>query len=390
MIGVVVSGVVVSSGNPSRGIPTRGAPTGVNFAIPVSIVSRCLARPEVKFRPPALKPSNLRKPVTFEARVTPLLPSAPLNVDLTLKAGDGPERRARMAANGDRYHLTAVPILGPKGPVTLRLMARFEDGSLEGTTTDRRFTAGGREFSLADVRTIWPGSPARVSLRDGTTTAGALSGLDAVPVPVGPQTLPVRLDRTKEVNLSPVGQVDRVACTLVVRQGARQVYRRTKDLGDAGLLTNPGFEAGFAGWTRFTTKGAEPQFDIDTNVVREGRQSVRISFSHLSDLGVYQDLVLKPRRRYRFSGWVRTRGLNPKGALVYGTFQIQPVTQANPTNRPNPNHSGDNDWTEVAFSFEAPADGKVRIFPTHVNYGMGTGTLWFDKLRLEEMNPRPE
>jgi WD40 repeat protein/S1-C subfamily serine protease len=227
VIGVVRSGAV-----------TRGlGRTGINQAIPVSTVARFLARPEVQFSPPRLESAGLYKPARFEARVTPLLPSAaPLTVDLILKSGSGPERTARMQAEAGRYHLTAVPILGPKGPVTLRLMARFEDGSLEGTTTDRRFTAGGREFSLTDVRTIWPGSPARVSLRDGTTTAGALSGLDAVPVPVGPQTLPVRLDRTKEVNLSPVGQVERVACTLVVRQGDKEVYRRSQSISGGELV----------------------------------------------------------------------------------------------------------------------------------------------------------
>ena len=82
--------------DPSRGIPTHGAPTGVNFAIPVSIVSRFVARPEVQFDLPG-QADALHKPVTFEARVTLLLPSAPpLSVELILKAGDGPERKARM------------------------------------------------------------------------------------------------------------------------------------------------------------------------------------------------------------------------------------------------------------------------------------------------------
>jgi hypothetical protein len=381
VIGVVRSGVV------ARGLGR----TGMNHAIPVSTVAGFLARPEVEFDPPRLGPSGLHKPVRFEARVTALLPSpAPLSVDLILKAGDGQGRTARMEAHGDRHRLTAVPIPGPSGPVTLRLAARFEDGSLEATATDRTFTAGCRQVALADVRTIWPGSPARVSLRNGTIITGALSGLDAVPVPVGRQTLAVKLDGAKVVEVTPVAELERVTCTLVVHQGDKEVYRDTHGLGVAGLLTNPSFEAGFTGWTRLTTKGAQAQFDLDTNGAREGRQSVRISVTQLSDSCIYQDLVLKPGRRYGFSGWVRTRGLNPNGALVYGTFQIQPVTQAYSTNRPNSNHGGDNEWTEVAFSFEAPADGKVRIVPTHVNFGMGTGTVWFDDLKLQEISPAGE
>jgi WD40 repeat protein/S1-C subfamily serine protease len=244
VIGVVASGVALVE---RRAVSQRGRVigsvvsevrgTGVNFAIPVSVVQRFLARPEVQFVPPRLGPGALHKPAQFEARVTPLLPSpARLTVELILKAGNGPERTTRMEADGNRYRVTAVPIPGTSDPVKLRLAARFEDGSLEATTIDRTFTAGGREVSLADVRTIWPGSPARLSLRDGTTISGALSGLDAVPMPVGPKTLSVSLDRAKEVNVSPVGQTERVACTLVVRQGDKELFRQSGSLGAVELL----------------------------------------------------------------------------------------------------------------------------------------------------------
>jgi hypothetical protein len=381
VIGVVRSGLV------ARGL----GKTGMNQAIPVSTAARFLARPEVQFDLPRLGSAELHKPVRFEARVTPLLPSRErVTVDLILKTGKGPERTARMEADGDRYRLTAVPIPGTSGPLTLRLVARFDEGTLEATTTERAFKAGGREVALADVRTIWPGSPARVSLRDGTTLIGALSGLDAVPVRLGEQTLSVALDGMKEVSVTPVGEVERVACTLVVRQGNKEIYRESRGVGDAGLLKNPDFEDGMQGWTSFKSHGAKPQFDLDTKEVREGRQSIRISASQLSDSGIYQDIMLKPGHRYRFSGWVRTRGLNPHGARVFGTFMALPVSQAYSTDQAKLNHGGENEWTEVAFSFEAPADGKVRILSAHVNFGMGTGTVWFDDLKLEEIDPAGE
>jgi hypothetical protein len=136
-----------------------------------------------------------------------------------------------MEADGDRYRLTAVPIPGRSGPLTLRLTARFEDGSLDATATDRTFKAGGREVALADVRTISPGSSARVSLRDGTVINGALSGLDAVPVRLGEQTLSVNLGDMKMVEVAPVGQSERIACTLVVRQGDKEIFRQSESLG---------------------------------------------------------------------------------------------------------------------------------------------------------------
>jgi alpha-N-arabinofuranosidase len=49
-------------------------------------------------------------------------------------------------------------------------------------------------------------------------------------------------------------------------------------------------------------------------------------------------------------------------------------------------HGGDTDWTEVSVSFLAPPDGRVRICVFFVGFGKGTGTAWFDALRLEEVD----
>ena len=37
--------------------------------------------------------------------------------------------------------------------------------------------------------------------------------------------------------------------------------------------------------------------------------------------------------------------------------------------------------------FESPADGRVRIAVFFVGFGKGTGTAWFDDLKLEEVDP---
>jgi hypothetical protein len=237
VIGVVESGIVVSGGTTTRGAPIIVAPTQVNFAIPVSLVSRFLARPEVHFDPPRPKPGELHKPMQFEARVTSLLPTAaPLTVDLILKAGNGPERTARMQSEGDRYRANAVPVPGRSGPRTVRLVARFDDGTLDSTTTERSFRIGGREVALGEVRSIHPGSPSRVVLRGGETITGALVGLEAVPIRLGQRTESVNLTGSKAVTITPVGQVERVACTLVVRQGDREIYRQSQSLGTPDML----------------------------------------------------------------------------------------------------------------------------------------------------------
>jgi streptogramin lyase len=214
VIGVVVSGVIG---------------TEVNFAIPVSAVKRFLERPEVQFNPPRLGATDLHKPVRFEARVTTLLPSpSRLTVELILKAGNGPERKARMEPDGDRYRVTTVPIPGHAEARPLRMVAQFDNAKLEVTTTDRSFKVGRRELALGDVRSIFPGSPSRVVLRSGETITGALIGLETVPALLSGQSLAVDLTSAREVTITPVGKVEQIACTLVVRQGSSEIYRQSR------------------------------------------------------------------------------------------------------------------------------------------------------------------
>jgi alpha-N-arabinofuranosidase len=149
-------------------------------------------------------------------------------------------------------------------------------------------------------------------------------------------------------------------------------------------LKNAGFEAGTDNW-EVVVYGAKSEAVADPAIVREGRQSLRISASNPSDTALGQEIQLKPGRLYRFSGWVRTRGLDPHGAPVSSTYQIQ-----QPGGRgiiaSGRSHKGDTDWTEVAIHFESPPSGKVRVAVFFVGFGRGTGTAWFDDLRLEEID----
>jgi alpha-N-arabinofuranosidase len=128
--------------------------------------------------------------------------------------------------------------------------------------------------------------------------------------------------------------------------------------------------------------GAVPAISTDADVRVEGRQSLRIVCTQPSDVAIAQDLSVIPGAAYHFSGSVRTLDLAPDDASsVQGTFQVQdgsgrPLARAG-------NHSGTTDWTRESLSFRAPADGKLHIACFFVGFGKGTGTVWFDDLRLE-------
>jgi hypothetical protein len=201
----------------------------VSFVIPVASVVDFLAPPEVHFEPPLVGPANLHRPVCFEARVTPLLPSAgPLAVDLVLKPADSRPKPYPMQADGDTYRVMAVPLPGLPGRFPLRFQAQFDDGLLEASAADRVFRVGAEEVKLSEVRSMHLGAAPQVLLHDDKLLKGTPAGLDAVPLRLGGQTLTVDLARAEEVTYAPAAGTDRVTCVLVVRQGGKEVYRQSR------------------------------------------------------------------------------------------------------------------------------------------------------------------
>jgi alpha-N-arabinofuranosidase len=151
------------------------------------------------------------------------------------------------------------------------------------------------------------------------------------------------------------------------------------------LIQNPGFESGTEGWS-VHAYGARPAIEPDTSACHEGKQSLRISTTDLSDTALAQEVHLRPNQCYRFTGWARTQGLDPHGAPVCGTYQIQ-HGDGKGIIASGANHQGDTDWARVTIYFESPPDGRARVAVFLVGFGKGTGTAWFDDLRLEEVDP---
>jgi alpha-L-arabinofuranosidase len=153
----------------------------------------------------------------------------------------------------------------------------------------------------------------------------------------------------------------------------------------SATLRNAGFENATDHWT-IHFFGAKPQLEFDTQTKHEGKQSLRITAAELSDTALGQEVLLKAHHWYRLTGWVRTRGLDPHGAPVFGTFQVQ-LPGGKGILATGGNHDGDTDWTEVPIVFQAPPGGLTRISVFFVGFGKGTGAAWFDDLKLEEINP---
>src|SRR4051812_42894076 len=91
-----------------------------------------------------------------------------------------------------------------------------------------------------------------------------------------------------------------------------------------GALANPGFEEAVptAGW-EINIYGAKPSFQSDTTIRHGGHTALRIESAEPSDTALAQEITVAPARWHRFSAWVRTDQLDPRGAPVSGTVQVQ-------------------------------------------------------------------
>jgi alpha-N-arabinofuranosidase len=153
---------------------------------------------------------------------------------------------------------------------------------------------------------------------------------------------------------------------------------------DTGPIRNADFESAalIDGWS-INIYGAQPKINLDTTVKRHGRQSLHVSSQDATDTAFGQEITLKGYTFYQFTGWVRTQGLKPGTAPVYGTFQIQQPGGSGIV-ATGTNHSGTHDWERVSIYFRTPPDGRVRVAVFFAGFGRGTGEAWFDDLSIAE------
>jgi hypothetical protein len=121
----------------------------------------------------------------------------------------------------------------------------------------------------------------------------------------------------------------------------------------------------------------------DRDVAHHGKLSCRMEDVHgkstSGNCRLTQRVKVRPHACYRFSAWVKTRDLKPAGAfrlLVLGT-----------SGRRLSFHEGGlqptQDWAPVEVVFNSLDQDEVTVYAGQ--WGGGSGTLWLDELRLEEL-----
>jgi hypothetical protein len=211
--------------------------TGISYAIPVGHLKRFLARPDIVLMAPAVNRSNQDQPAEFRARATSLLPTAaPLELELVLQKAGEPERRYPMTPADGVYRARAVPFPGRKGPLVFRLEVKYDDGSVAGVVEDLDFKLDRQPIKLSQVEHIRLGPKAAIKLVSGGAFTGSLSGLETIPVKVGPQQLRLDLANAVEVKVDPPDAEAPVSCVIVARQSGNEVGRLDEPLYVEGSL----------------------------------------------------------------------------------------------------------------------------------------------------------
>ncbi len=145
------------------------------------------------------------------------------------------------------------------------------------------------------------------------------------------------------------------------------------------LLTNAAFEEGQTGW-EFHCWHARGTATVDTTEKREGKSSIRIENSAGDDSFLKQAVTVKPKTRYRFTGYIKTKDVVVKGSgatlsLEGGFEKTESIT-------------GKKGWTKVEFEFDSGALDRVKVGPRLGHHGSAAmGVAWFDDLSLVELGP---
>jgi S1-C subfamily serine protease len=224
VVGMVVSGILGAGGN-----------TGVNLAIPVSHLQRFLSRPEIEFTPPVVKADGAEQAVDFTAKVVSLpVLKDPLELELVLGVRPGTERRFPMKLTDGSYGVKAVPFPKREGPLVLQAAVRFENGYVRGTVEDQTFGVGPTKVKLSEVKGLRLRPKPEVLLGDGKKLEGSLSDLGVLTVKVGKQALQLDLANASEVRVDPPEDTSGVSCTVVARQGGKEVGRASAPLYPEG------------------------------------------------------------------------------------------------------------------------------------------------------------
>ena len=152
----------------------------------------------------------------------------------------------------------------------------------------------------------------------------------------------------------------------------------TGNEGQVSIIPNPSAEEGTGstvnGWTAETRGGGMIAFyDFEAH---SGRRSLMLQSNRSSGGRWMTKVELKPYSEYRFTGWVKTEGVQSRGGKGAG-FRLDAFEAE------YQGLTGTNDWTKVEFVFKTGNDDSSVLSCLLGLDGPASGRAWFDDMTLE-------
>jgi hypothetical protein len=234
---------------------------GIDVAIPVNLLERFLARPDVTFTADRSEAVDVDASVEFKATVRPLLPTKqPLDLQLVLAAGTPNERRVPLKQSGDDYRGWAIPFPAAKGPQSVEVVVTFADGAVKGRMEDRSIKVGNKDVKLSELEIVRFSPSPDVRTADGQRLEGKATPLKESTIRVGGQDVHLDLSTAAVIRTTDSSDTGAVSCALVTKLGSQEVTCASMPVFRAGAL--------------------RPSFDAlrDERFIRPARSSVAISY----------------------------------------------------------------------------------------------------------------
>ena len=208
------------------GIVQAGVPgSGVNFVIPVRRLQKFLEKPEVALTPTSIPYDQRHAEREFSVSVISLArPRPKFSVTLSLMAG-GDTRNfvAQSAAGSDTYTFKAIPVPAETGAKMVQITATYSTGSVTARLPDRSVSVAGKPMQLSAIRHISRSAgattqPVQLTLADGQTATGPVTGLEAVKANVGEVLMTLDLTKASEVSIDDLSKpVGALSYTITVK-----------------------------------------------------------------------------------------------------------------------------------------------------------------------------
>lgn len=198
-----LGGPLLNANGKLVGIVEANSESGdLHYILPLHALSSFLHRPDIILQPKSIAYAHRAEPCDFQIRLVSYLPMAQrLTVTLTInEPGQTPRSFVAQQDASDTYTVHAAPMPTHEGISAVKLTVLNGAPALVCEAQNRTIMVGSETVKLSAIRRLEAGPPSVVTLKDGKTLQGSLTGLSAVETRIG--TIPAILDLSKQVTFT--------------------------------------------------------------------------------------------------------------------------------------------------------------------------------------------